>query len=60
MNSIFYRMRYIYNYVYMKGLSLLPIYLDGLSLVLDMVDETDRSLAAIYGDAAYHVSRVIP
>ena len=34
--------------------------MEELSFILDMVDETDRCLAAIYGDATYHVGAILP
>ena len=31
-----------------------------LFLILDMIDQTDRGLAAIDGDAAHHIVAVLP
>ena len=42
------------------GLNLIKKSIEELSFILDMVDETDRSLAAIYGDATYHVGAILP
>ena len=42
------------------GLNLIKKSIEELSFILDMVDETDRSLAAIYGDATYHVIAILP
>ena len=42
------------------GLNLIKKSIEELSFILDMVDETDRSLAAIYGDATYHVCTILP